>query len=149
MTNLTRQTGHTAYRAGGGIAIVTSLLWKYSLAPGGPLADLRHKVTKAVTWGNPMREAGRFRGDGADWDARPDTGGAMVDRLENTPSWWVDFAHKADLYTDCELDDDDARRPLRLPSASRNKALGISSRKRLGGLYCVVPWSMRHHALVR
>lgn len=87
-------------------AIVTSLLWKYSLAPGGPLADLRHKVTKAVTWGNPMREAGRFRGDGADWDARPDTGGAMVDRLENTPSWWVDFAHKADLYTDCEMDDE-------------------------------------------
>ncbi len=87
-------------------AIVTSLLWKYSLSPGGPLADLRHKVTKAVTWGNPMRETGRFRGDGADWDARPDTGGAMVDRLENTPAWWVDFAHKADLYTDCEMDDE-------------------------------------------
>lgn len=30
----------------------------------------------------------------------------LVDRLENTPSWWVDFAHKADLYTDCEMDDE-------------------------------------------
>jgi len=87
-------------------AIVTSMLWKYSLAPGGPLADLRPKVKRAVTWGNPMREAGRFRGDGADWDARSDTAGAMVDRLVDTPSWWRDYAHKDDLYADVEMDDE-------------------------------------------
>lgn len=87
-------------------AAVVSLLWKYSFADGGPLADLRHRVKKAVTFGNPMREAGRVHHDGVGQPARRDAAGIMVDRLENTPSWWRDYAHAGDLYTNCELDDE-------------------------------------------
>ena len=38
--------------------------------------------------------------------ARTDASGILDDRLQDTPDWWRSYAHAADLYTDCELDDD-------------------------------------------
>ena len=58
-------------------------------------------MRKAVTWGAPMREAGK---------AWPDPGGKLpkleshgiADRLMvDTPDWWRNYAHASDLYTDC------------------------------------------------
>ena len=86
-------------------AVVMSMLWKYSLAPGGVVADLRHKVKRAVMLGNPMRQSGIASSDGGAL-ARTSSAGIMVDRLTDTPEWWVEYAHAGDLYADCELDDE-------------------------------------------
>ena len=86
-------------------AAVMSLLRKYSFAPGGVLADLRHKVKRAVMLGNPMRQGGIATSDGGQL-ARTSSAGIMVDRLTDTPEWWVEYAHAGDLYADCELDDE-------------------------------------------
>ena len=54
-----------------------------------------------------------------------------------------------DIYSTPEAPKLDERRRTRLPSASTISSSGISSRNRLGGLYCVVPWSIRLHACER
>ncbi len=88
-------------------AVITSLVWKYDiLAPGGVLHHRLRDVKKAVTFGSPMRELGRVWPDGVGSPARPDSAGIMEDRLTDTPDWWRDYAHKSDLYTDCEMDDE-------------------------------------------
>jgi hypothetical protein len=88
-------------------AVVMSMLWKYSFGPGGVLHDLHDRVKKAVMFGNPCRQQGIVSADGGGPPASSATAGIMVDRLDQTPSWWREFAHKGDLYTDCELDDDE------------------------------------------
>ncbi|AGT12524.1 lysin B [Mycobacterium phage Trouble] len=86
-------------------AIVTSELWEYHIKPvTGRLHWVKDHVRGAVTFGNPMRETGKV------W---PDPGGQMpsakshgiADQLMvDTPDWWRNYAHKGDLYTDCEGD---------------------------------------------
>lgn len=88
-------------------AVITSLVWKYDiLSPSGVLHHRLNDVKKAVTFGSPMRELGRVWTDGAGEPARADCAGIGEDRLEDTPDWWRDYARKADLYTDCEMDDE-------------------------------------------
>jgi len=82
-------------------AIATSECWMKDInPPEGQLHWVKDRVTKAVTWGNPMREAG---------SAWPDPGGKMVNEtsygisdtlMTDTPTMWRDYAHKGDLYTD-------------------------------------------------
>lgn len=88
-------------------AVVISWVWKWDIEhPNGMLHDLLPNVVAAVTWGNPMREyrvanGNRFAG----WPV-PEGRGIYKDRLERTPTWWLDFAHGGnsqwgrDLYTD-------------------------------------------------
>jgi len=94
-------------------AIVTSrVLTQEVFNPAGRLHDLKHEFVAGVTWGNPDRELGVAHGNRfAGWPV-PQGRGITQDRLANTPSWWLDFAHganspwKRDLYTD--VPDDDA-----------------------------------------
>jgi hypothetical protein len=92
-------------------AIVTSRVLKHEiLNPSGRLHDLRDEFVGGLTWGNPDRELGVANGNVAAGWVVPQGRGASDDRLENTPSWWLDFAHGAnsswgrDLYTDTPAD---------------------------------------------
>jgi hypothetical protein len=92
-------------------AIVTSRVMKHEvLNPGGRLHDLKDEFVGGLTWGNPDREFGVANGNAfAGWPI-PEGRGITDDRLDATPSWWLDFAHganspwKRDLYTDAPND---------------------------------------------
>jgi hypothetical protein len=87
-------------------AVVVGQVWKHDMLPSfGVLHHRLKDVQKAVTFGDPMREAGRAWSDGVSL-ARPESSGILDDRLEDTPDWWRSYAHANDLYTDCELDDE-------------------------------------------
>ena len=93
-------------------AIVTSRVWKHEVVnPQGRLHALRDEFVGSVTWGNPDRERGVANGNLLESVPVPEGRGVTDDRMENTPSWWLDFAHGAnsrfgrDLYTDTPDDD--------------------------------------------
>ncbi|AJD82124.1 lysin B [Mycobacterium phage Cosmo] len=88
-------------------AMVTSIVYKYDLLD--PMGRLHHRLPDfmgGVTWGNPMREMGKAWTDGVGAVAGQNNGGIAEDRLVGTPWNWRDYAHKGDLYTDCEFDDE-------------------------------------------
>lgn len=85
-------------------AIVTSECWMYDIAPPtGRLHWAKDRLTRSVTWGNPMRQQG---------SAWPDPGGPMVSEksygiadilMGDTPiEVWRDYARRGDLYTDVQ-----------------------------------------------
>lgn len=87
-------------------AMVISAAWKHDiLSPRGILHDRLADVVAAVTWGNPCREAGVAHGNSRAGIPIPEGRGIASDRLENTPQWWLDFAHGSnsgmgqDIYT--------------------------------------------------
>lgn len=92
-------------------AICVSRTLKHEiLNPAGRLHDLKDEFVGGLTWGSPDRELGVANGNAfAGWVV-PEGRGASDDRLESTPSWWLDFAHGAnsqwgrDLYTDTPAD---------------------------------------------
>ena len=89
-------------------AIVVFLIWKM-MQDGGRLAKHRSRLKCVVTFGNPCREMGVANGNKLyGWaDLGPTSRGiAPADqRMVNTPSWWYDFAHKGDIYTDTPNND--------------------------------------------
>jgi hypothetical protein len=83
-------------------AVITSKLWKYAIEPeGGRLHWAKQHMLKAVTFGNPMREQGKAWADPGAPTAEATSHGIADELLTNTPPWWRDYAHRADLYTDC------------------------------------------------
>lgn len=61
----------------------------------------------AVMIGNPMRELGVATPDGHGDVPSSENAGIMETRMTNTPhDKWIELAHKGDLYTDCEMDDE-------------------------------------------
>lgn len=93
-------------------AIITSMCWKHSiLDPRGELHDRLPDVIAAVNWGNPCRELGVANGNRQEGVPVPEGRGISDDLLENTPSWWFDYAHGGnssfgrDIYTDTPDDD--------------------------------------------
>jgi hypothetical protein len=84
-------------------AICTSETWLQDIAPdNGKLRWAKSFMLKSVTFGNPMREAGKVWADPGAPPA-PMTSRGIADQLmTDTPTWWRDFAHKSDLYTDVE-----------------------------------------------
>lgn len=84
-------------------AIVVSEVWEYDIKPpGGRLHHRINDVKKAVTWGNPMREAGKVHPDPGGNLPAPGSRGIADRLMVDTPPWWRNYAHKGDLYTDCE-----------------------------------------------
>lgn len=88
-------------------AIITSLVAKHSIFdPRGELHDRKDDLIASVTWGNPCRQLGVANGNKASGLPIPEGRGISDDRLEETPSWWFDYAHGAncqfgrDIYTD-------------------------------------------------
>lgn len=86
-------------------AVVVAELWEYDIKPlSGRLHHRIDDMGRAVCFGNPMREKG---------NAYQDPGGPVVDRdsqgigdrlMVDTPSWWRNYAHKGDIYTDVSGD---------------------------------------------
>jgi len=82
-------------------AIITGEVWEYDMKPAsGPLHWVQPRMLKAVTWGNPMREADK---------AYPDPGAAIANKgshgiadqlMVDTPPWWRNYAHHKDIYTE-------------------------------------------------
>jgi hypothetical protein len=84
-------------------AIATSQCWEYDIKPeGGRLHWAKDHILKAVTFGNPMREQGKAFADPGAPMAGPNSHGIADQLMVDTPSWWRNYAHKGDLYTDCE-----------------------------------------------
>lgn len=72
-------------------AIVASLVYKYHMLPAGSALHNRlPDLKRAFMFANPMRQEGVGGTPGA---------GALEDRLENTPPWWREYAHKDDIYS--------------------------------------------------
>lgn len=84
-------------------AIITSECWEFDIKPeDGRLHWAKPHIRKAVTFGNPMREAGKVWADPGGEPA-PMTSRGIADQLMmDTPWFWRDYAHRGDLYTDVE-----------------------------------------------
>jgi hypothetical protein len=81
-------------------AVITSSTWERDIKPAnGSLHWARDHITKAVAWGNPMREKGKSHPDAGGPMAGPETQGVTGDLMVDTPDWWWNFAHAGDLYT--------------------------------------------------
>lgn len=93
-------------------AMVTSTVWKHDISdPRGELHDRKGDVVASVTFGNPAREKGVAHGNRRAGIPVPQGRGIGDDLLEDTPDWWLDFAHGGnspqgkDIYTDTPDDD--------------------------------------------
>lgn len=84
-------------------AIVTSECWMKDILPdNGRLRWARSSVLRAATFGNPMRQQGSVWPDPGGPPADPSSHGIADTLMTETPSWWRDYAHKSDLYTDVQ-----------------------------------------------
>lgn len=89
-------------------AIVVSEVYQEMKNPSDPLHHRLPDWKRGLTIGNPDRELGvangnKWCGYPSDYpNLGPKSRGIMdaKRRLTNTPDWWLDFAHKADMYTD-------------------------------------------------
>lgn len=82
-------------------AIVISEVWEYDIKPEN--GRLHHRINdcrKAVAWGNPMREKGKFFSDPGGPVVKYESRGIADQLMVDTPSWWRNYAHAGDLYTD-------------------------------------------------
>ena len=84
-------------------AIVTSECWEYDIKPpNGRLHWFKPYLIKSVTFGNPMREKGKVWADAGGSIPGLESHGIADRLMVDTPYWWRNYAHKGDLYTDCE-----------------------------------------------
>jgi hypothetical protein len=79
---------------------VVSEVWEEDIKPnGGRLNWAKPFLRRAVTWGNPDREAGKVFDDFSGVAvAPPNTSGVTGTLMRDTPNWWRNYAHKGDLY---------------------------------------------------
>jgi hypothetical protein len=84
-------------------AIITSETWMQDVLPAnGRLHWAKGSILKSVTFGNPMREQGKVWADPGAPPASPSSYGIADQLMTDTPTWWRDYAHKGDLYSDVE-----------------------------------------------
>lgn len=87
-------------------AIVTSETFLEDIRPtSGRLHWALPHITHAVTWGNPCRERGRVWPGAGGKPSPSGHGGVTPVLMDDTPTWWRDYAHAGDLYTDCPADE--------------------------------------------
>ena len=84
-------------------AIVVCEFWLYDVLPedGRCHWALPH-IRKACTFGSPMRQQGRVWADAGGPPATMTSHGIADQLMTDTPTWWRDYAHRGDLYSDCE-----------------------------------------------
>lgn len=86
-------------------AVVICETWLDDIAAeNGRLRWAKSSMLKAATFGNPMRQAGKVWPDNGAAPASPTSRGIADRLMVNTPTWWKDFAHKGDIYTEVEGD---------------------------------------------
>lgn len=84
-------------------ALALSETWELEIKPpDGRLHWAFPFVRKAVMWGNPMRERGKAWPDAGGATAASTSGGVTPQLMTDTPTWWRNYAHAGDLYTDVE-----------------------------------------------
>jgi len=87
-------------------ALVISESWTHEISsPSGRLHWAAGAIAKTVTWGNPMREAGSVWPDAGGAPSPPRNRGVTPELMTGTPTWWRDYAHRGDLYTDSPPDE--------------------------------------------
>jgi hypothetical protein len=87
-------------------AIVVGETWEEQIKPeGGRLHWAKEHITKTCCWGNPMREKGKSWPDAGAPMAGPQSQGVTGTLMVDTPSWWRNYAHQGDLYSDCPDDE--------------------------------------------
>lgn len=88
-------------------AIVVSELFMEQIRPeNGRLHWAYPHIKKACMWGNPCRQKGRVYPDAGGPPSPPDHQGVTPNLMTDTPSWWREYAHKNDLYTDVPSNDE-------------------------------------------
>jgi hypothetical protein len=86
-------------------AIIVSETWEEQIKPeNGRLHWAFPHINKAVCWGNPCREVGKSYPDTGAPMSPPNHGGVTGNLMVDTPSWWRNYAHVGDLYSDCPTD---------------------------------------------
>ena len=86
-------------------AVVICETWLDDIAAeNGRLRWAKSSMLKAATFGNPMRQAGKVWPDNGAAPATPTSRGIADRLMVDTPTWWKDFAHKGDIYTEVEGD---------------------------------------------
>jgi hypothetical protein len=86
-------------------AVVVCETWLDDIAAeNGRLRWAKSSMLKAATFGNPMRQAGKVWPDNGAAPASPTSRGIADRLMVDTPTWWKDFAHKGDIYTEVEGD---------------------------------------------
>jgi hypothetical protein len=86
-------------------AVVICETWLDDIAAeNGRLRWAKSSMLKAATFGNPMRQAGKVWTDNGAPPATPTSRGIADRLMVDTPTWWKDFAHKGDIYTEVEGD---------------------------------------------
>lgn len=101
LVRLMQQSGGPAVLCGysQGAWVISRAWQREILPPGGRLHHRLRDIAGAVTWGNPCREAGVAHGNSWSGQPVPPGRGASGELLVDTPVWWLDFAHPADIYT--------------------------------------------------
>jgi hypothetical protein len=86
-------------------AIVACETWEYDIRPAnGRLSWFKPYLGRAVMFGNPMREQGNGIGDATGAAPGPDSRGIADRLMTSTPPWFLNIAHRGDIYTDCTGD---------------------------------------------
>ena len=86
-------------------AVVICETWLDDIASeNGRLRWAKSSMLKAATFGNPMRQVGKVWPDNGAPPATPTSRGIADRLMVDTPTWWKDFAHKGDIYTEVEGD---------------------------------------------
>jgi hypothetical protein len=86
-------------------AIVVGEVWEYDIkSVNGRAHWAMPYITKAVCWGNPMREKGKVFPDAGGPMSPPEHQGVTGTLMKDTPDWWRNYAHVGDLYSDCPDD---------------------------------------------
>jgi hypothetical protein len=92
-------------------AIVASELFMEQIRPeNGRLRWAYPKIIKACMWGNPCRQRGQVWPDSGGPPSPLANGGVTGNLMTDTPKWWIEFAHKGDLYSDCPPDESSENR---------------------------------------
>lgn len=82
-------------------SIAASELWEFDIKPvDGRLHWMYDHMIGAVAYGPPMRETGNAVGDANGLPPSKDSGGVTEILMKDTPWWWLNVAHKGDLYVD-------------------------------------------------
>ena len=87
-------------------ALALSESWEFEVKPpSGRLHWALPFIRKAVMWGNPMRQRGMVWADAGGAPSPRTNGGVTPQLMVDTPDWWRNYAHRADLYTDVPGDE--------------------------------------------
>ena len=103
-----------------GAIAVTETFAEQIRPQGGRLNWALPHITKACMWGNPSRQVGKVWPDAGGRPSPLTNGGVTGKLLTDTPSWWREYAHAGDLYSDVPADDESGENRTAIWQVIRN-----------------------------